>query len=351
MATEKPARPTMKSMSSARRQAIRLSQKDLIKTEQLIDGKALPLIVEPTVRGVELVEWATDNRDFIQTALLKHGGIIFRDFALNVEDFERFMLAVSGELLEDSARTNLRGPRENVYISTQYPSEHPIFFHNETWWQYTWPMKIFFFCQTAPRQGGATTIADCREVYRQLDPRLLAPFLEKGVLHVRNFGPQMGLLPWQEVFGTTERAAVEAFCRANEIEFEWKDDDRLTTRHLRPATVRHPQTGDVLWFNHAAHYHITTNTLPVMQESVKQLGEENIPVNTYYGDGTRIENEVMEAIRAAYQRETIEYPWQEGNVMVLDNMLAAHGRSPYVGSRKVLVGMTELSGWSAMEHR
>jgi hypothetical protein len=51
---------------------------------------------------------------------------------------------------------------------------------------------------------------------------------------------------------------------------------------------------------------------------------------------------VLDEIRKIYQQEAAIFPWQEGDVLMLDNMLAAHGRAPFAGSRKVVVGMLNL---------
>ena len=37
--------------------------------------------------------------------------------------------------------------------------------------------------------------------------------------------PALGL-PWQDVFQTADKAEVEAYCRDNRIQFEWKGDER-----------------------------------------------------------------------------------------------------------------------------
>ena len=58
--------------------------------------------------------------------------------------------------------------------------------------------------------------------------------------------------------------------------------------------------------------------------------EDDLPVHAYYGDGSPFEPAVLEAIRAAYQQVTVMFPWQACDILLLDNMLTAHGRMPFV---------------------
>src|SRR6185295_14100684 len=97
--------------------------------------------------------------------------------------------------------------------------------------------------------------------------------------------------------------------------------------------VNHPNTGEEVWFNHAAFFHVSTLDPIVRDVLLETIGEENLPNNTYYGDGSPIESSVLEEIRAAYAQEIVAFPWQEGDILMLDNMLVAHGRSPYSGPR------------------
>jgi hypothetical protein len=85
------------------------------------------------------------------------------------------------------------------------------------------------------------------------------------------------------------------------------------------------------------------SSLPThVQDSLLALvKEEDLPRNTYYGDGTPIEAETLVAIREAYNQATISFPWRQGDVLMLDNMLIAHGRAPFVGPRKVVVAMAD----------
>ena len=159
-------------------------------------------------------------------------------------------------------------------------------------------------------------------------------------MYVRNFGDGFGL-DWQTVFQTDDQAAVEAHCRKSGIQVEWKPGNRLRTRAVRPAVTRHPKTGEPLWFNHATFFHVSTLESGIRESLLEEFAEDELPANTYYGDGTPIEPETLEHLRALYLREMRSFPWEKGDVLLLDNMMVAHGRAPYRGARKVLVGMAE----------
>jgi alpha-ketoglutarate-dependent taurine dioxygenase len=159
-------------------------------------------------------------------------------------------------------------------------------------------------------------------------------------MYVRNFGDGLGL-PWQTVFQTSERGVVEEHCRRNGILVEWKEGGRLRTRAVRPAVSRHPRTGELTWFNHATFFHVTTLDPTTGGALLEEFGEEDLPSNTRYGDGSAIEPETLEELRDAYRRELVSFPWEAGDVLMLDNMLVAHGRAPYEGTRRVLVAMAE----------
>ena len=337
-------------LGTPRRKGVDLSDQAMVETGSLQPGQDLPLLVQPAVPGVDLVAWAGRNRELVERWVLTHGAVLFRGFDIdNVPQFESFIGTVSSGAMEyryrSSPRTQVGG---NIYTSTDYPADQSIFPHNEHAYSPTFPLRIFFFCVTPAARGGETPISDCRKVLKRIDPEIRERFRAKGIMYVRNFGDGFGL-PWPTVFQTDDRSQVEEYCRQNGLAVEWKDGNRLRTRRVGPAIFRHPRTGEEIWFNHAAFYHWTTLEPTVRDRLSEIFGEEDMPNNTFYGDGTPIEPEVAAHLREAYQEELILFPWQKGDLLMADNMLVTHARSPYEGARKVVVGMAELCNAGDME--
>lgn len=327
----------------ARRKTINLSQEELIRTSFLDGREVLPLVIQPALKEVNPVAWASNNREFIEAQLLKHGAILFRDFKIDsVERFEDFARAVSPQLLDYRERSSPRSEVvRGIYTSTDYPADQAIHFHNEQSYTHSWPMKLWFFCVKAAEQGGATPIADGRRVCHRLDPQIRERFMRKRAMYVRNYGDGLGLT-WETAFQTTDKSAVENYCRRAGIVWTWKDGGRLRTRQIFDNLVRHPKTGEMTWFEHVAFFHISSLE-PAVRDAIRaEFTEEDLPFNTFYGDGSEIEASVLDEIREAYREESVRFSWQENDLLLIDNVLTSHSREPYVGARKILVAMAEL---------
>jgi alpha-ketoglutarate-dependent taurine dioxygenase len=324
------------------RRSRKISQDEIVRTEKLASGTNLPLQILPNLEDLDFISWARSNREWIQSLLMRHGGLLFRNFRItSPSEFEKFVTAVSGDPLvykeQTSPRSRVHG---NIYTSTEYPPEHVIFLHNENSYSSTWPLKIMFFCVVAPREGGETPIADVRRVLARIPKAIRERFEEKGWMLVRNFGTGYGL-PWQKAFQTEDKEEVDAHCAANGIQAEWLCGDRLRIRQRRAALHKHPVTGEEVWFNHATFFHISTLPPEIRAGLQAELPEEDLPYNTYYGDGIAIEPQVLDTLREVYLQETIKFPWQQRDLLLLDNMLVAHGRSSVRGLREIVVGMGE----------
>lgn len=338
---------SLKQPGMIKRQSVRVSQETLVREEYLQSEQMLPLVLRPAFPNVNLVEWAREHQNYLNMQLLKYGAILFRGFTIRLgSDFQALILAISHELLQYQDRATPRSEvGGGVYTSTDYPANQSIEFHNENSYAYSWPGRIFFGCVTAAQQGGATPIADSRKVFARIDPEIRERLMQKQVMYIRNFGDGLGLT-WQTAFQTTEKSALAEYCRKNAIELEWKDENRLRTRQIRPAAIRHPQTNEWVWFNQATAFHVSTLDEATQAMLLAELSQEDLPKNVFYGDGTPIDRAVLDTIRDAYQQEAMSFPWQEGDILMLDNMLVAHGRAPFVGPRKVVVGMADPYNWA-----
>jgi alpha-ketoglutarate-dependent taurine dioxygenase len=324
------------------RRQVPLSAEEIVTEQPLTPGRWLPRVVRPTLDGVDFIAWLEQNRQLLEEKLQRDGAILFRGFDVSsAERFEQIITAACGQALRYTERSSPRSEvKGNIYTSTDYPPAYRIFLHNENSYARTWPRKLLFCCVRPAVEGGETPIADTRRVYDRIDPRIRDRFIEKKVMYVRNFSPGLGL-PWSTVFGTTDRNEVEAYCRTAGYETQWLDGDRLRTRRVGQVVARHPKTGETTWFNHATFFHVSTLEPAVRDSLLAQFDQEDLPSNTYYGDGTPIEPSVMDHLRDAYEQETVSFPWERGDVLMVDNMITAHARAPFVGERKILVGMTD----------
>ena len=296
--------------------------------------------------GPDLPGWLRAHRPELRAALLREGAVrltgtpVADAAALGVLATE-----LSGPLLEYTERTTPRARVSgSVFTSTDYPASQHIAQHNETSYTRSWPDHVFFLSARTAEQGGQTPVADSRAVLAALPEDLVRRFTERGVCYTRAYHAGLGL-PWQEVFQTEDRAEVEAYCAANDIDWEWADD-LLRTRQVRPAVTTHPVTGETVWFNQAHIFHVQALDQDSRDTLLDLFDEPDLPSNAYYGDGSPISTDDLTAINEAYDRATLAPDWADGDILIVDNVLMSHGRAPYQGSRKVLVAMTRTD-WTA----
>lgn len=303
----------------------------------------LPIMISPAYPGQPLLEAFGELRADIESLVTRVGGVLLRGFDVpSIDDFQQFAAAFGHPLLSyEFASTPRSAVSSGIYTSTEYPAHQHIPLHNEQAYTREWPMKIWFHCVTASPEGGETPIADSRAIYRRMPAEIRERFAP-GILYVRNYGDFD--MPWQKVFNTEDRAEVEAFCQRAGIRCEWKPDGDLRTTQLCQSIETHPVTGEQVWFNQGHLFHVS-NLQPEVRESLEELLDpEDMPRNVFFADGSPIDDAIFDEIRGVLAEETVMFPWQAGDVLMLDNMLVAHARTPFKGPRKVVVAMAEGHG-------
>jgi hypothetical protein len=296
------------------------------------------------VPGVCLAAWAAENGEQIEQQLRASGAILFRGFDLEgIDAFEEAARAILGPLYDGYGDLPRAGASSSIYASTPYPPDEPILFHNESSHLQRWPLRIAFFAVQVAEEGGETPILDCREVCRLLDPDVLATFREKGLVYVRNFIPGVDV-SWQQFFQTDCRDEVERACRADAMECEWYGEDRLRIRTWRPAVTAHPEDREELFFNQVQLHHVACLNPAVRTAMHNLLGPDELPRTVCYGDGSPIPDDVMQHLSQVYWDACVQFPWEPGDLLALDNMRMAHARLPFKGPRKVAVAMARITG-------
>lgn len=275
--------------------------------------------------------------------LMRYGAVLFRGLGIgSPADFHRFV-GTFGEPFTDYRHGN--SPRTavqtGVWTSTEYPAEYEISLHNELSYAHRWPSRLFFYCDRAPETGGATPVSDSRAVLAGLAPEVRERFAIRGVAYLQNLHGGFGFgKSWQDTYETTDRAEVEQALAGTGAEFRWTDDEELRVRQARPAIRRHPVTGEEVWFNQAEQWHVS-NLPDDEAEALLEMAEtdEDLPLQATYGDGSPLDVADLQHIRDIAKRNECSFPWQQGDVLMIDNLLVMHGRHAYTGPRRILVSM------------
>jgi alpha-ketoglutarate-dependent taurine dioxygenase len=300
----------------------------------------------PDLAPEAYLAWYQECQGLIQEKLLVHGAVLFRGFGITSPT--AFWHVAKGLSPRPFDYVDGNSPRRKiasgVYTSTEYPPDYMISLHNELSYSPVYPSRLLFGCIIPAEHGGETPLVDSRTLLQALSPELIERFRSKGVKYIRNLHGGRGVGPsWQETFETEERQAVEAFASAKGIKIQWKADGGCRVEQVRPATAIHPRTGQEVWFNQADQFHPSTLPRPVYESIAALYGtqEEELPQTACFGDGTPIELDMLESIRQATAAHMVLFPWQSGDLVLIDNMLLAHGRMPFKGPRRILVSMFE----------
>lgn len=314
-----------------------------LDTQQEWNGDAFPLILQCTDPDITLEKacaWVHSIKGQLEEQAAKHGSILFRDFPLKTDqDFDAFIAAFDfpnfkyKDSLSNAVRTNRT---ERVFTANEAPPEVTIYLHHEMAQTPIYPSKLFFFCEQAAESGGATPLCRSDVLFEKLQeelPQFAKDCEEKGLLY-SNVMPSsddaasgMGR-SWQSTFrATTKEEAEEALTKLG-YTAEWLDDGclRATTPVLQ--AVRDLGDGRKSFFNQ------------LIAAFKGWKDERNDPSKAItFGDGTPLDP--ADANRAADLAEEITFnvPWQTGDVALVDNYVAMHGRRTFTGTRKVLASL------------
>lgn len=325
-----------------------------MQAQPLIDGLPMPLVPQIDIgdRSAEAATgWASAHAKDIDALAGRVGVVLVRGFKIDSPGaFRSFCQAIRPDLQNyaggDSPRTNVA---EQVYTSTEYPKELEVLLHNELSYAGWSPERVFFCCLQPALTGGETQVADGRTIYRALPAALRERFESRGIIYHQHLwdaegAPGIGK-SWQETFETGDRGQVERYLERAAMDYEWTAFG-LRTRARHAAVVEHPVTGEKCWHNQADQWHRSFDSVKVALGSKDDprfdsatAGQETLGNHATFGDGSEIDPEDLAVVRAVSRDCEVLFPWQAGDVMIVDNVMAMHGRKPFTGPRRVLVAM------------
>jgi alpha-ketoglutarate-dependent taurine dioxygenase len=330
--------PAMISMHPSHSQS-----KGYVRVKEFIfnPGQPLPLVFEAIEAQLDPVEWLKSNKALVGEKLLQYGAVLLRGFfAPSVNIFERCAEVLCSDLFTEYGDLPREKAASRVYESTPYPPDRSILFHHEGSHTHQWPMKQWFYCAQPAQQGGCTPLADGRKIYHALDPAMREQFRSKGLRYVRNFIEGLDV-SWQDFFKTNDRRVVEHSCKQAGIDCKW-NGTTLRTFRACPAFAKHPRTGQMVFFNQILLHHVACLPEAVRASLLTLFPEADLPRSVYFGDGSKIPDDAIRKIQELYEQTAARFEWQPHDMVVVDNMLVAHARDPYVPPRKILVAMGEM---------
>ncbi len=309
---------------------------------------ALPLVLEPAgaAWAGELAAIAREQRGELLASLRRHGALLFRGFSVDgAAAFRDVFRELAAELARyvggDSPRAQVS---DGVYTSTSYPAALPIPLHNEMSYSRQYPSLVAFYCETAAREDGETPLADCRLALRSISPALRERLEIKSLRYVQNLSDQPGTgaglgKTWRQTFETDDRAEVERVLHERGATFAWTGGGGLRIAETVAPIVTHPVTGEAVLFCQPHLWHISILDEKTRRAVTRLCGEDDLYHHCSYGDGSPIPEEDVREIRAALEAASAQFRWRPRDLLLVDNLLVAHGRNRFAGERRVLVAL------------
>lgn len=314
-----------------------------------------PLWIEPAAEALRsdpavAARWMADHRGEVESSLLGFGALVMRGFAVpDTDDFAALMAPFEtyskGYTAGTSERQAIKG---QVMESTRTPDDIYILLHQEMSYLPENPRGLAFYCKAPSPVGGETVIADMRGLLEALPEELGRRFIEQGIRYVRNMrnrnlddwraDPTYHHPSWQDRLATESRALAEAQLRERGADFRWEDEGSLTFWTELPGFIHHPVTGERLFFNQMVQqtkHRVMFGGRPVYEGP---YGDALVrPHFITFSDGTSLTDGEYMVIHNELERRKVAFPWQAGDVMILENKFTAHGRHPYEGTRDIQV--------------
>lgn len=280
-------------------------------------------------------QWIANNRDTIKKELSSTGAILFRGFPVSdAQSYDAFFSAFDyanftyQESLSNAVRIN---HTERVFTANEAPKDVEIYIHNEMAQTPFYPSVISLFCESAADHGGETVICRSDSIYDQLreeEPELTDKLERVGVKYTTlmplNDDPETGQgRSWKGTLSVDSVEQAEAKLQSLGYSWVWEEDGSLRAQTAALPAIRTLDGGRKVFFNQI-----------IAAYSGWKGVKENPGSALCFGDDSELSKDFLDKIVAIAKSLSYNLPWQDGDVAVVDNNLAMHGRLPFSGDRK-----------------
>jgi alpha-ketoglutarate-dependent taurine dioxygenase len=291
------------------------------------------------ITSSQTIHWVKDNLDAINEKILKHGGILLRGTGLEeLSCFEAISNIILKEILKYEGGITPRTQLSPfVYTSTDYDQNKPIPLHNECAYDTKWPDKILFFCIQPAERGGETILADSKKILKHIGEDIYKLLKNNNLVYVRHYNEKNGS-HWKNAFRCKTVYELIKILNKKKIQYNWDENQQnLTTFISKKGIIQHPTTKEDVWFNQVILFNPQFKAVTVDHSPPR---ETSLPIrDIYFENGMTINKRIFSTIKETYDKCEIRFTWEKGDLLILDNMLMSHGRSPYEGNRKIVVSM------------
>lgn len=365
-------RVSLAGITDATASAVTFESFDLPPTNQRLlnyphpAGTSIPLALRPShdITSLDSVISSVQTLQTDQTLtklLSKHGALLFRDLPIgDATEFSKFAHAFGyapHEIIGIVVDRPLLAP--NVAPANEAPKEVQIYNHNESPQVPHAPEYIFFYSHKAPERGGETPISSSLELFHRAQaeiPEFVEQLAAKGILSKVTYKAtkqNTGGSTLRQAFGkevdddddeATARRKIEAqilrYGRGKHTTWEWIDFDDgkgLKLTHRLPVIRTQPGTYlPTLFTGLAAYYKNLVNSRDEGGSGRKNVAEQ------LFGDGTPIPEKYLAHLVKITEDIRVLHKWQRGDVLVFDNVVAQHGREPWLGEQSDRVVLASL---------
>mmetsp|Transcript_34792 Transcript_34792/g.68466 ORF Transcript_34792/g.68466 Transcript_34792/m.68466 type:complete len:475 (+) Transcript_34792:95-1519(+) len=287
------------------------------------------------------VEYFIKNKAKIRADLLKHGAIWIRGFDLSKgvagfrEMYEALGLDPCLDPLHSSGLRKFAVEKDAVYEEVNKPSlrGHYIGLHSESTSKRSAAYAAFVCFQRATESGGRFLVADGAAVLGEMDNKVLKKLYDRKIrISVSNLDiPPSFPAPIKEGIKNLVKSAVAPKFDMD-LEMIYESDGKpgrlqAVEEAERPVN-RHPITGQPIWFNNAHnHARKLRDRRPC---GVPEVGMTEV----FYADTmTPLDIETCQEIKRASEKHITALPMEPGDVLLVDNYRALHGRDVFAGDR------------------